>query len=410
VSLLLRGLHWHAADGGGRGDIRISRGRIAAMGSGLRCLPEDRILPLRHHVALPGLINAHDHLGLDLFPRRGRPPYASFYGWARDVYRPQDELQREIMALPLQDRLWWGAYRNLIGGVTTVAHHDPYARSVFDRHFPVRVVRRCGWAHSLGFGRYVRWKAAWSRIQRRPFMIHAAEGIDEPSAREIDRLHAMGLLAPHTVLIHAVGVMPRHLDVIAAAGSAVVWCPASNQFLFGVTAPVSSLRRRGIPVALGTDSTLSGSPTLLTELRTARETGAASVEQLCEMATADAARILRLHDGRGILRAGGPADLVVFPDGAPTPAGALLEGVPSLVVIGGRVRLARKDLAEHLDLGPSACMLDGTPTWIYGDLEGLKRRIAARVRRETLEQNPIWRLLAGTSSIQEIPLRLATSP
>ena len=57
------------------------------------------------------------------------------------------------------------------------------------------------------------------------------------------------------------------------------------------------------------------------------------------LVTSAAAAILRLRDGRGWIRQGGVADLVAVPDRGQTPAEALLDVRPSLVMINGRVRL-----------------------------------------------------------------------
>ena len=45
----------------------------------------------------------------------------------------------------------WGGLKNLLSGVTTVAHHNAFSGAVFTPDFPVRVVERYGWAHSLAF-------------------------------------------------------------------------------------------------------------------------------------------------------------------------------------------------------------------------------------------------------------------
>ncbi|MEX0746750.1 MAG: amidohydrolase family protein, partial [Rhodothermales bacterium] len=315
MSLLLRHVHWRAAGREGYADIRISRGRIRTIGPGLVPARDEQVLELEGYVALPGLINAHDHLGLNLFPRSGHPPYSNFYAWAGDIYRPRDEMQTEIMSVSLRDRLHWGAYRNLISGVTTVAHHDPYVRRIFNRRFPVHVLR-FGWAHSLGFDPHIRSRALAARLRRRMFVVHAAEGTDAGAAGEIELLREMRLLRSNTILIHAVALESRHIELIVEGRCSVVWCPTSNEYLYEASPPISELRRRGVPVALGTDSTLSGSATLLDEIRFVRKHGEIDDEELFGMVTTDAARIFRLRDGRGTLREGGLADIAVFSRGS----------------------------------------------------------------------------------------------
>ena len=58
---------------------------------------------------------------------------------------------KEHLALSKRARMVWGGLKNLLSGVTTVAHHNPLDDTVFDPSFPVNVVERFGWAHSLDF-------------------------------------------------------------------------------------------------------------------------------------------------------------------------------------------------------------------------------------------------------------------
>ena len=83
---------------------------------------------------------------------------------------------------------------------------------------------------------------------------------------------------------------------LLARGVSLVWCPTSNQFLFGRTADVRPFDADG-RLALGTDSRLSGEGDLLDELRAARSTGQISDESLIRAVTAQAAAVLRLRDG-----------------------------------------------------------------------------------------------------------------
>ena len=63
----------------------------------------------------------------------------------------------------------------------------------------------------------------------------------------------IGVLRERTTLAHAIWLSDDDLDVIAEGGATVVHNPISNLKLGSGIAPYFELRRRGIPVALGTD-------------------------------------------------------------------------------------------------------------------------------------------------------------
>src|SRR5882757_4544603 len=151
--------------------LSIQDGRIR-FGVHPGCGPE---VDLSGCLILPGLINSHDHLEFNLFPRLGRGPYPNATEWAEDIYRPCDDPIRKQLEIPKPLRLVWGGIKNLISGVTSVLHHNPYEAPVFEQNFPVRVIRRFGWAHSLRYGGDI--AQAWSRTPPgSPFVIHACEG------------------------------------------------------------------------------------------------------------------------------------------------------------------------------------------------------------------------------------------
>jgi cytosine/adenosine deaminase-related metal-dependent hydrolase len=326
-----------------RRDLTIRGGRICvSVMAGQR----ERELDLSGYLILPGLINAHDHLEFNLFPRLGLGAYPNARDWAADIFHPDVSPVREHLSIPKPVRLAWGGLRNLLSGVTTVAHHNPYEPAVFGPDFPVRVIGRFGWAHSLDFSPdlSVRYR---DTPHTHPFILHAAEGVDEKAAGEIARLEQAGVLGPRTVLVHCLAASSVDIDLLRRRGCSVIWCPGSNLAMFGRTV-TDDLLQSDIPVALGTDSALTFAGDLADELRTAREYGVTR-DSLYRMVTSTAADILRLRDGRGSIRQGGVADLIAVTDHGQTPAEALLDLRPSLVMIGGRIRL----LSGFPDIGKS---------------------------------------------------------
>ena len=276
---------------------------------------------------MPGLINAHDHLHFALMPRLGSGPYANATEWAHDIFRPEEDPVRRHLQVPKELRLLWGGLRNLLAGVTTVCHHDPW-HLVFEQDFPVRVVREYGWAHSLEFTADV--KAAFDATPAgAPFLIHLGEGTDESSAQEIFRLEEIGALSDRTVLIHAVGLREEGWRKVRKAGAAMIWCPRSNTFTLGRT--VDPRAFDGVPRALGTDSPITADGDLLDELRFVREKFEMAEADLRFLVGAHARRVLRLADR--------PEDWIAAPSfGEP----------PELVVIGGEIRLISPRLAEGI--------------------------------------------------------------
>ena len=250
----------------------------------------------------PGLINAHDHLHRNHYGRLGHPPYEDAYEWGRDIHHRCAERIARGRAVPRREALLHGAWKNLRTGVTTVVHHDTW-EGAFDADFPLRVVRVRS-AHSLGFEREL--PAASSG---EPFAIHLAEGVNVAAAEEVRALDARGLLTGDLLAVHAVGVDARGIQRLRSVGAAVVWCPTSNRFLFGRTAP-AELLAPGIDVLLGSDSLLTAEGSLLRELHVARRLGLLSRERLCDAVGVTAARRLGVEPPS--LEVGARADVVVL--------------------------------------------------------------------------------------------------
>ena len=74
----------NAAIGGRDSSLRIEAGKIHAIGAAPQA--DDVVIDLRGDRLLPGLINAHDHLQLNNFPRlKYRERYESVSQWIADI-------------------------------------------------------------------------------------------------------------------------------------------------------------------------------------------------------------------------------------------------------------------------------------------------------------------------------------
>ena len=334
---------------------------------------------LSGYLLLPGFVNAHDHLGFSLFPKLGNPPYRNYIDWGDDIHIRFPDLIAKHRAVPKAIRLWWGGLRNLLCGVTTVSHHDPFWPELRREDFPVRVVQNHGWGHSLALGGDLR-QARIATPVGQPFIVHACEGVDELAREELGGLERLGVLDDHTVLVHGLAIDRDGVALMRDRRTALIVCPSSNMFLFEKIPDMALLSNIEM-IALGSDSPLTATGDLLDEIRFAMRYSGISALAAYRMVTTAPAAILRLRDAEGSIQESGLADLIAVQDTGQDPLDrleSLYMNDVELVMIGGRVQLASDAMLGRLSPaarhGLELLSVDGSIRWLRAPVNALLQK------------------------------------
>lgn len=301
--------------------ILIEEGKIAGFARGAAIE-----LPVGEESCVyPALINCHDHLRGNYLPRVG-PPQGSFYPnwspWNEDLRN--SEVFKERSAISIAQMYLLGGYKNLFSGVATVNDHFPHSSNAeFLDTVPIRAIKEYCLAHECS-SYDLKWGEGLEIEHRRaiergwPFITHLEEGFDPESMDGVGVLERAEALDERDLLVHCIGFSDEDVKKIRKAGASVAWCPASNYFMFNCTCKIRKLLRAGVNVALGTDSTHTGSVNLLAEMKFARSTYQKlygedlPAKTLFEMVSVNAAKALGLAGRSGVLEPGSRADIAVF--------------------------------------------------------------------------------------------------
>jgi len=190
------------------------------------------------------------------------------------------------------------------------------------------------------------------------------------------------------VFIHCIGFSDEDIDKVAKAGASVSWCPASNIIMFNVTCKIRKFLAAGINVAIGTDSTHSGSINLLSEMKYARKMYQQmygedlSAKTLFQMVTTNPAKAFWMQDRIGTLDEGKYADILVLKAVHDDPYETLAHAGPEdirLLTMEGEPLLVEEALAdpfrdilakgyETVTIGNRKVFVRGKPAALYRDI------------------------------------------
>lgn len=158
-----------------------------------------------------------------------------------------------------------------------------------------------------------------------PLVTHLHETANEIEAsmqkykkRPLKRLDDLGFLSKDVLAIHMVHANDEDLDIISKHNMHVAHCPASNLKLASGFSPVAQMLNRNINVALGCDSVASNNTLdMLSEMRLAslihkgynHDPKALCASEVLAMATINGAKAIGLGDQIGSIEKGKKADL-----------------------------------------------------------------------------------------------------
>lgn len=346
-------------------------------------------------VISPGLIDAHNHLQYNILPPwQIGPEFEDRYEWqSDDRYDDYKEAYNQVKDDYSCEIMKWAEARELVYGTTAAVGSsgdydciDTLVRNLdegsqasgLDSYSIDYSASNVTSSLDDGDGASTTSELASGALDAA--LYHVAEGKDGSVRDEIDHMTDIGMVGPGQYYVHSADATTAQLAQMAADGTGLIWSPRSNLALYGTTTPVEIAQALGVPWAIGTDWTPSGSLAPAPELACAADWLAAKGNpltdvQLWEKATTDAARAVGADGVLGQLAPGMKADIAVFTWDR-TPYRKIIEAQVTdvrLVVVDGRAAYGLTDLVstlandagycEPLDVcgeSRSICVQDGT--------------------------------------------------
>ncbi len=348
--------------------LRVSHGIISDIRPSEQLITENQNqLPVHHlgkKILLPGLINAHTHLAMNLL--RGIADDLPLMTWLQDHIWPTEG--QWVDEAFITDGLHCAFAELIRGGVTCV--NDMY----FFPEITAKVATKSGIRATIGLlmidfptpwgsgpeeyitksgplieqykthdlinlawaphapytvsPQHLRTIAKLSKTHQLPVHIHLHETADEieqhlekHQQRPLSHLAELGLLNERLLGVHYTQSSDTEIQQLAAAGASIIHCPESNMKLASGICPSHTLTTSGVNVALGTDGAASNndldmfgemrSASMLAKVSTLDAT-ALPAQTTLDLATRNGAKALGLLDKIGSLECGKQADMIAL--------------------------------------------------------------------------------------------------
>ncbi len=376
------------------GVLRIDGNTITSVGGTnlLDKVPADQIVELPDLVLMPGLVNAHCHLEYTHFGTLTH--HENFTEWIREIVDRKNHSSPKEMS----DGLEQGIKQMIKQGVTAVGDHisfnthwekivaSPLRGRIFGealgvtkemsldiytnlleiqkkiRSHPSTLLSMNISPHSVHALNQDTLKKVMTE-QAGPLSCHLAESQDEddyfkkqsgrlfnflkefsdnrhPAKSGLQFLEQQKLPLEKLLIVHGNYLDEEDLKIISRHHLSVVFCPGSHAYFGHQSFPLENYLKRGINVALGTDSIASNSDlNFLEELRRVRKKfPSLSPAKIIELATLNGAKALRLDAEIGSLVPGKKADVVGFKLAGHFPEQALFQAARAdFVMLNGKI-------------------------------------------------------------------------
>jgi hypothetical protein len=360
--------------------------------------------------AFPALINIHDHFNGNYLPKVGPPPgefYLNWSYWDRDL-KNSDVVKIERARTSVDERYSLSAYKNIFSGVVTANDHFPHEwNEPFIPRLPMRLIRNYTLSHAcssfdLKWGDGFEVEHARAVKNDFPFITHLEEGFDPETQAGVETLEIAGCLDQHTIMIHCIGFSDEDIQKVRRAGAHIAWCANSNIFMFNVTCKIKKMLEAGVNVAIGTDSTATGSINLLEEMRYDRAVYRRMygedlpAKTIVNMVTVNPAKAFRIQKETGTISEGRLADVLVIRQQKDDPWESLVaartEDIELLVQDGSPIlgNASHEELFAGRGVQYSKVAIHGRQMLVKGDPAGLMESVRKAVGfRKVLDFIPL---------------------
>ena len=346
-----------------KGSILIKDDIISEISENISEEGVDKVIDGTYKITLPGLINTHTHLSMDLF--RGLaddlaldewlndhiwPMEANLNGWYCyigallgacemiksgtttfcDMYFYMEDVAKAIAESGIRGVLSYGMidfadaekrenefkenislFENCNGMAdgrikVFLGPHSPYTCS------KELLIRAREEADKYGMGIHIHVGETQKEVN---------DLLESTGMRPFEYLDSLGLLGPDVLAAHAVWLSDSEIEIIKEKGVKLSHNPCSNMKLASGISPVDRLLKEGVCVSLGTDGSSSNNnldlfeemkfASLLQKVDSLNPEALNALETL-KMATVNGAKALGLEDEIGSIEVGKKADLILI--------------------------------------------------------------------------------------------------